>query len=149
MEYALDPKHDPACIFCRIVRGEAPASIIAETAQAVAFMDVNQPTPGHVLVIPRDHLVYLYDLDAATATGVFGLTTEVAKAVKHSLQPDGLNLFQANEVAGQQEVWHLHVHIVARYTGDRDRIRFGWRTELPPRSELDHLAKTIRSAMPG
>ena len=47
------------CIFCRIVNGEAAASIVAETAGALAFMDINQPVPGHVLVIPRRTSGYL------------------------------------------------------------------------------------------
>jgi histidine triad (HIT) family protein len=148
MDHPSPSSLDQACIFCRIVSGKAPVSIVAETARAVAFMDVNQPTPGHVLIVPRDHLMYLYDLDAETGAEVFRLTTDVARAVKRALKPDGLNLFQANEAAGQQEVFHFHMHIVARYAGDRDRVRFGWRTELSPRSELDNLAKTIESAMP-
>ena len=136
------------CIFCRILRGEVPASIIIETAQAVAFADINQPTPGHVLVIPRAHIENIYNLDAQTGAEVFNLTMDVAKAVKRALQPDGLDLFQANERAGQQSVFHFHIHIIARYAGDRDRIRFAWDDNLAPKSELDELAETIRAAMP-
>jgi histidine triad (HIT) family protein len=67
--------------------------------------------------------------------------------VKLALAPDGLNLLQANERAGQQEVFHFHVHIIARYLGDRDRIRLGWRPNLPARDELDRLAAEIRAAL--
>ena len=115
------------CIFCRILRGEAPASIIVETAQAVAFADINQPTPGHVLVIPRVHIENIYDLDAQTGAEVFNLTMDVAKAVKRALQPDGLDLFQANERAGQQSVFHFHIHIIAALCGRPrpDSLRMG------------------------
>jgi histidine triad (HIT) family protein len=147
MDHPSPSSLDETCIFCRIVSGKAPASIVAETARAVAFMDVNQPTPGHVLVVPRDHLVYLYDLDAETGAEVFRLTTDLARAVKRALKPDGMNLIQANEAAGQQEVFHFHMHIIARYAGDRDRIRLGWRTDLSSRSELDDMAAAIRSAL--
>lgn len=135
------------CIFCRIVAGKAPASIVAETADALAFMDINQPTPGHVLIIPKAHIENIYGLDEATTAAVFGLTVEVAKAVKAALRPDGLDLIQANERAGQQEVFHFHVHVVARYIGDRDRFHLGWRPNLPSRAELDRLAAEIKSQM--
>jgi histidine triad (HIT) family protein len=135
------------CIFCRIGAGTAPASIIAETPDALAFIDINQPTPGHVLVIPRAHVQDIYGLDDELAAEVFRLTVQVAKAVKHALAPDGLDLLQANERAGQQEVFHFHMHIVARYAGDRDRIRLGWQPNLPARAELDRLAAKIRAAL--
>jgi histidine triad (HIT) family protein len=135
------------CIFCRIAAGTAPASIIAETPDALAFMDIDQPTPGHVLVIPRTHVQDIYGLEDELAAEVFNLTVQVAKAVKLALAPDGLNLLQANERAGQQEVFHFHVHIIARYLGDRDRIRLGWRPNLPARDELDRLAAEIRAAL--
>lgn len=135
------------CIFCRIVARQAPASIIAETDAALAFMDINQATDGHVLIIPKQHVRDIYELDDATADAVFRLTVVVAKAVKSSLHPDGLNLLQANEPAGQQEVFHFHNHVIARYHGDRDRIRFGWKAEFPPRPHLDALAQTIAAAL--
>jgi len=139
----MHDRFDPDCIFCRIAMGAAPASIVAETPLALAIMDINQPTPGHVLIIPRAHVRTIDDLDAETGAAVFGLTLKTAKAVKQAVSADGLNLFQANEAAGQQDVFHFHVHIIARFAGDRDRIRFGWRTNLPPRSELDQMAGAI------
>jgi histidine triad (HIT) family protein len=135
------------CIFCRIVARQAPASIVAETPGAIAFMDVNQVTDGHVLVIPKAHVQDIYGIDPATTDEVFRLTVEVAKAVKVALACDGLDLLQANERAGQQEVFHFHVHVIARYHGDRDRIRLGWQPVLPPRAELDRLALIIREKL--
>ncbi len=135
------------CIFCRIVAGEAPASIVAETPDALAFMDINQATDGHVLIIPKIHIQNVYELDANTADAVFRLTVNVAKAVKAALNCDGLNILQANERAGQQQVFHLHVHVVARYQGDRDRIHFGWQPIHPPAAELDRLAEAIRQKL--
>lgn len=135
------------CIFCQIVNRQAPASLVAETDLALAFMDINQATPGHVLVIPKAHVQDIYALDHATADAVFRLTVDVARAVKVALGADGLNLLQANEPAGQQEVFHFHMHIIARYTGDRDRIRLGWRPEFPPRDELNRLARQITTRL--
>jgi histidine triad (HIT) family protein len=135
------------CVFCRIAARSAPASIVAETAEALAFMDINQPTDGHVLVVPKAHIQDVYGMDQPTTDAVFRLTVEVAKAVKAALRCDGLDLLQANERAGQQEVFHFHVHVIARYQGDRDRIRFGWSPNLPPRAELERLAEAIRHAL--
>lgn len=136
------------CIFCRIAAGRAPASLVAETPEAIAFMDLNQATDGHVLVIPRKHIQDIYGMDPETTDTVFRLTVEVAKAVKVALRCDGLDLLQANERAGQQEVFHFHVHVIARYHGDRERIRLGWQPVMPPRDELDRLAGVIRARMP-
>jgi histidine triad (HIT) family protein len=135
------------CIFCRIIARQAPASVVAETNGALAFMDINQPTPGHVLVVPKAHVRDIYSLDAAIATEVFLLTVRVAQAVKVALATDGLDLLQANERAGQQDVFHFHMHVVARYEGDRDRIHIGWRPNLSPREELEELARTIRARL--
>lgn len=136
------------CIFCRIAAGRAPASIVAETPAALAFMDINQPSDGHVLIIPRTHIRDIYGMDPTTTDAVFRMTVDVARAVKGALKCDGLDLLQANEPAGQQEVFHFHVHVLARYHGDRDRIRFGWSPVMPPRAELDRLAGVIRRSMP-
>ena len=135
------------CVFCRIVAGQAQASVVAETAGALAFMDINQPVPGHVLIIPKAHIRDIYGMDAETGAEVFKLTLAVAKAVKQAVQADGLTLVQANERAGQQDVFHFHMHIVARFEGDRDRIRFGWQPNMPPREELDRLAASIKAEM--
>jgi histidine triad (HIT) family protein len=135
------------CIFCRIVAGAVPASIVARTDLAFAFMDINQPNPGHVLIIPTAHYRDLYDLPEADAHAVFSLTMLVAKAVKRALAADGMNLIQANERAGQQDVFHFHMHVLARFAGDRDRIRLGWSPALPARGELDDLAARISAAL--
>jgi histidine triad (HIT) family protein len=135
------------CIFCRIAAGAAPASIIAENPDALAFMDIDQPMPGHVLIIPRTHVRDIYELDDEVAAAVFRLTVQVAKAVKLALAPDGMNLLQANERAGQQVVFHFHMHVMARYFGDRDRIRLGWQNNHPASAELDRLAAEIRAAL--
>lgn len=134
------------CVFCRIAQGRTPASIVAATAEGLAFMDINQPTPGHVLIIPRAHLKDIYEVDDEAAASLFQLTVRVAKAVKIALHPDGLDLLQANERAGQQHVFHFHIHIMARYQGDWDRIRLGWQSILPDHGKLEELAAQIRSA---
>ena len=106
------------CIFCAIAEGRAPASVVYEDEQTVAFMDTHPAARGHTLVIPRRHFRNVYDIDPKAAAAVTRTTVRVAKAVRAALQPDGMNIFQSNERAAFQSVFHYHVHIVPRWMGD-------------------------------
>ena len=101
------------CVFCAILAGELPARMVWEDAQVVAFMDLRQAVPGHVLVVPRQHAQTLYALDEALAGQVMRVAHRVARALRDTLAPDGLNLWQSNGEAGGQEVPHFHLHILA------------------------------------
>lgn len=107
----------PDCIFCAIAAGDAPASIVYEDEQAVAFLDLHPVTTGHTLVIPRRHATDL--LDSAGALAEIAPAVEATTALLvDRLQADGLNLFQATGAAAGQTVFHLHVHLLPRRTGD-------------------------------
>lgn len=102
------------CAFCDIVERRAPASIVAEGAHVLSFMDLRQPVPGHVLVVPRQHVEALYDLPDAVAAEMMRLAVRVARAARAQYDPPGLNLWQSNGHAGGQEVPHVHLHIQPR-----------------------------------
>ena len=134
------------CIFCDIAAGIAEASVVRESERTLAFMDLHPVTRGHLLVVPRAHMPYLADIDPETSMELFEEARQAAAMVYASdLKPEGVNLFLADgEVAGQ-EVFHAHVHVIPRYTGD------GFGLKLPPgypttaeRSALDELARVIR-----
>ncbi len=133
------------CVFCRISAGLAPASMVYQDEQVMAFMDVNQPISGKVLVSPRRHVEMLYELDDDLAARLFVVTVRIARAVRVAFHPDGLNLFQANGRAAQQSVFHLHIHVLPRMAGDAVTVR--WPTRMPSRPMLDELAGAIRAAM--
>jgi len=130
------------CIFCAIVAGAAPAAVVHDDDDTLAFMDINPVSRGHVLVVPKKHYRNLYDVDPEAAAAVMRTTVHVARAVRAALQPDGMNLFQSNERAAFQSVFHFHVHIIPRWIGDELR--------LPPRvqrvefSVLRGIAARIR-----
>ncbi len=130
------------CIFCAIVAGAAPAAVVHDDDDTLAFMDINPVSRGHVLVVPKKHYRNLYDVDPEAAAAVMRTTVHVARAVRAALQPDGMNLFQSNERAAFQSVFHFHVHIIPRWIGDELR--------LPPRvqrvefSVLQEMAARIR-----
>ncbi len=108
----------PACPFCAIAAGELPAAIVADEGEVLAFMDLRQANPGHVLVVPRRHAADLYALTPAEAGQVMQLAQRVAQALRAQLDPPGLNLWQSNGHAGGQEVFHFHLHVQPRRVGD-------------------------------
>jgi histidine triad (HIT) family protein len=134
------------CVFCDIVAGAAPASIVYQDDITLAFMDIRPITPGQIVVIPRKHAAYLADMDETTGRHLFQTTMRMAQAIRNSgVQCEGVNLFLADgEVAGQ-EVFHVHFLVFARFNGDPTRFAVDW-LEKPSRKELDDMAARIRSA---
>jgi histidine triad (HIT) family protein len=106
------------CIFCTIVAKRAPANIVYESEDTLAFLDVHPIVPGHVLVVPKRHCRNLLDFDEASAQGLLHAEKVVARALRLALQADGLTVLQANERAGGQSVFHYHAHLVPRFIGD-------------------------------
>ena len=137
------------CIFCAIVAGRAPASIVYRDETCAAFMDIQPVNPGHVLVVPNRHAASLADLDAETGMRMFGIGQQVAAALRASgLRCEGVNLFLADGEAAGQEVFHLHLHVIPRYRGDGFGLRFGPANRTrPPRPELDRIAGQIGDAL--
>ena len=135
------------CIFCQIAQGQSAASRVYEDEHTLAFMDLQQATEGHVLVIPKRHVANLFELDDETTAQLFQSVVLVARAVRASLQPSGLNLWQANGRAAGQTVFHMHVHILPRYEGDGFHVSVHERSMRTTRADLDDLAARIRAKM--
>jgi len=122
--------------------------MVCETERVMAFMDIGQANPGHVLVAPKQHVPDIYGLDEELAAEVMRVAVRVAKAVKQQMRPDGLNLLQANEPAGLQSVFHFHLHVLPRWW--RDEIDVHWPHRInQSRARLDELAARIRAGLPG
>jgi histidine triad (HIT) family protein len=138
-------RRDPSCIFCRIVAGQAPGSLIYQNEQVAAFMALPQAGPGHVLVVPAAHYVNAYDLPLELAEPIFALSLRLARAVKRGLQPDGITMAQNSERGANQSVMHFHLHVVGRTAGQRLAIH-DERGEKD-RAELDRRAELIRAAL--
>lgn len=133
------------CPFCAIVAGQQDASIVAESPAAIAFLDLRQAVPGHVLVVPRQHVETIFDLDPALGGELMALATRIAQALQASLAPPGLNLWQSNGAAGGQEVPHLHLHVQPRQVGDGLFRVYPRGLPAPARRDaLDQLAARIR-----
>lgn len=106
------------CIFCRIRDGQVPAVKVYEDDRTLAIMDINPLNDGHTLVLTRTHAETLYDLPADDCRAVLLAARTVALAIRDALQPDGLNLLQANGRAAFQSVPHFHLHLVPRWAND-------------------------------
>lgn len=137
------------CIFCGIAKGEIPSSIVAEDDATVAFLDIRPVNPGHTLVIPKDHAAYLADLPPKAGARLFDVARKVGAALRASgLRCEGVNLFLADGKAAGQEVFHVHLHVVPRYTGDGFGLKmppdYG---KSPPREKLEATAGKIRDAL--
>ncbi|WP_432573594.1 HIT family protein [Kineococcus sp. SYSU DK005] len=136
------------CIFCAIADHEAEASRVYEDESVMAFMDRYPVTPGHLLVVPRHHAVGLEDLDKITGGHVWAVAHDLARALRRStLRPEGINLFLNDGEAAFQTVFHVHLHVLPRYSGD------GWPVESLPatlerdRPRLDSDAGEIRAVL--
>lgn len=136
------------CVFCAIAARQAEASVVYEDDTAVAFMDLQPVTPGHLLVVPRVHATGLEDLDTPTGAHVWSVGHTMARALRRStLRCEGINLLLCDGEAAFQTVFHVHLHVTLRYAGD------GW-TTVPEtmhrtRSLLDADAQAIKAATAG
>jgi histidine triad (HIT) family protein len=113
---------DPECIFCRIIAGELPGTIVAEDDRTVSFMDINPATRGHALVVPRAHAEDLGEIPADDLSACAVAAQRLARKAKSNLGADGVNLLNAYGSAAWQTVFHFHIHVIPRYADDPLRL---------------------------
>src|ERR1700738_3574362 len=113
---------DPNCIFCKILAGELPASIVDEDERTVAFMDIAPATRGHALVVPRVHAPALLGGEREDLAAVAVASRRLAARAKDRLGADGVNLINSCGAAAWQTVFHFHIHVIPRYEGDPLRL---------------------------
>lgn len=135
------------CIFCQIVAGTAPASIVYADAILLAFLDLHPIAPGHTLIVPRSHAARLADLDEASGMRMVAVAMRLERALRAAYpRYEGVNLLLADGKAAGQEVAHVHLHIIPRVTGDG--IRFAnVAARRAARSTLDAVAVQLRAAL--
>jgi histidine triad (HIT) family protein len=136
------------CIFCGILGGQLPASVIYEDESAVAFLDIRPIHAGHTLVIPREHYADAASCPRELAGHLFGVSTMLGPAIVRVTDAHGFNVWTANGKAAGQEILHFHLHILPRYREDSFGLRFpkSYPGEVR-RSDLDRMAESIRALM--
>ena len=134
------------CVFCQIVDGREPASVVYFDAGVVAFMDLRPINAGHLLVVPRAHAARLADLDERLGAAMFAVGQRLAGAIRRSGLPcEGVNLFVPDGAVAGQEVMHIHLHVLPRTPGDGFRIERG--SAITGRAELDQAAALVRGGL--
>jgi len=128
---------ETSCLFCKIIRREAPASIVYEDEKVIAFLDIRPLNEGHSLVIPKEHYETVYDIPEDLLAHLCTIVKQMAAAVRNATEADGITIIQQNGHAAGQEVFHLHVHVVPRCEGQK-LPKF---TEVATASR-EHLEKT-------
>ncbi len=113
------------CIFCKIIAGEIPSFKLHEDERTYAMMDINPFLDGHCLVLTKSHCVNLLDADPGDLAAVLPAAQKVARAVEAALEPEGINLIQANGPAAGQTVYHYHTHIFPRRLNDGALMNWG------------------------
>ena len=146
MPMFVDTSPPGECIFCRLIAGEIPSALVDEDDLTLAFMDIGQVNPGHVLVATRRHAATLLDISPAEAAAVMQTAQRIAHAVHSAFAPPGLTLLQANGHEGDQTVGHFHMHVVPRHA--HDGIALSWPRKEPGAQVLQGYAQRLRSALP-
>ncbi len=133
------------CIFCAIVDGKIPSAKVYENEHVFAFMDIAPANPGHLLIIPKQHYRNIFDMPADVGSKIMEAAIPLAAAIREALKPDGLNLFQSNEPAAFQTVFHFHLHLIPRWEGDP--LRLPWRPSEGNIEKINDIASKISNAM--
>jgi len=136
---------EEGCPFCAIARGlDRSVEVVSEGDTWVAFFPHEPATPGHTLVIPRTHVVDLWQLEPNLATDLMEAVVGVGRAIDTALSPEGMNLITSAGKTAEQTVFHLHLHIVPRW--ERDGFGRIWPTEGRFQdTDLEDFADRIRS----
>jgi diadenosine tetraphosphate (Ap4A) HIT family hydrolase len=133
---------DDNCIFCKIVKKQAPSSIIYEDDSVMAFLDIKPINEGHVLVISKEHYEGIFDIPVDLLGKIHRVAKPVAIAVKQAVHADGVSIVQQNGKAANQVVFHIHIHVIPKFTGQKinpDEL------QIADYKQLDLIAAKIKS----
>ncbi len=147
MPLSTDLSSTDDCLFCRLIRGEIPATRVCEDELTLAFMDIGQVNPGHVLVAVKRHAANLLEVTPEEAAAAMRTAQRVALAVRAAFDPPGLSLYQMNGSEGEQTVFHFHLHVLPRHADDG--VGLLWPRKDPPREQLEACAARLRAALDG
>lgn len=145
MPMFVDTSPPGECIFCKLIAGEIPSARVFEDDLTIAFMDIGQVNPGHVLVASKRHAETLLDLSPDEAAAIMRTAHRVAQAIQATFNPPGLTLLQANGKEADQTVRHMHLHVVPRHADDG--ITLGWPRKNPPAEQLRQYAGQLQHAL--
>lgn len=136
------------CVFCRIIAGEETVSIVYEDDHTLAFMDIQPASPGHVLVVSREHYADLFEIPETEAAHCLSVAKQLAPGIRLATGAAALNLFSANGRAGGQDVEHFHLHLIPVREGEDFELQLPRPgAPVPSRSQLDVMAARVGRAV--
>ena len=138
----MQPMDD--CIFCKIVEGSIPSEKVYEDEQVLAFLDITPVNKGHTLVIPKTHHENIYALPDSALDAMMHTVRDLAPRIKHATNADGINVIVNNEGAAGQIIFHIHCHIIPRFTEDGFRH---WKGVAYDPGEQQEMGSRIRAAV--
>jgi histidine triad (HIT) family protein len=134
------------CIFCEIIAEKVPASIVYQDDVVIVVMDIHPVNTGHLMVIPKQHIAYMSEMDEDTGMHLFRIAMRLEQAIRKSgVKCEGINLFLADGESAFQEIFHLHLHVFPRFKGDSFKIDADWSVN-PSRQALDDVGDKISKA---
>ncbi|RJP33367.1 MAG: HIT family protein [Phycisphaerales bacterium] len=136
---------NPECVFCKIAAGVIPAAIVHQDATAVAFLDIHPLAPGHLLIVPRDHITSMSDLPAETSAALARLFPRLGEAARVAGGAEGYNILLNNGTVAGQFVEHLHFHVIPR-RGD-DGLGFRWVSGSYAEGEAERIRAAVTAAL--
>ena len=136
---------DGTCIFCKIVAGQIPCFKLLEDDNTIAFMDINPVNPGHALAVAKGHWPTVDVIPAEVLADVAKTAQKVAKAAFKALDPNGVNLLQANGEGAGQSVPHLHIHIMPRVEGDD--VNLNWEQKPGDMAAIKAVYEKLKAAL--
>ena len=133
------------CVFCMIRDGKIPSVKIAEDERTLTFMDINPLNTGHCLVVTKRHAATIFDADLEDLKAAVTTAKHVASVIRDALEPDGLNLLQANGAAAFQSVPHFHLHLIPRWANDGKG--FDWKLVPGDREAITKNGERLRALL--
>ncbi len=133
------------CIFCNLANGIWPAEAIYEDDKVKVILDAGPASRGHALILPKEHADDMFDLDEESAAHIFVVANKVAKAMKKTLNCDGMNILQNNGPIAGQTVFHFHLHLIPRYEGDS--IALTWKPGSVTDEEKSEIIAEIKKGL--
>ena len=148
LRYAFDMETSQEdCIFCKIIRKDVPAPIVYEDEHTFAFLDARPNNFGHTLVIPKKHFRNIFDVDVNSLEKLMPVAQKISIALKNSGLAEGVHLLVNNESPAHQVVFHMHLHIIPRFSADTFDLGFRPHRDYAPNQELELIEK-IQNHLP-
>lgn len=130
--------HNDDCIFCKLANGIFDTNTLYENEDFRVIFDASPATEGHVLILPKEHYANVFELPDELASKVYVLAKKIAGVMKEVTGCDGVNILQNNGEAAGQTVFHFHMHVIPRYSGNnKDMIL--WNAKELDQEKVDEI----------